>query len=293
MKEVKTLRCPAKLNLFLEIRGKRADEYHELGTLFAALDFGDTLRAEPWHGLEVTGCEAIPGPAEQNLIHKAARLLQTRYPGRAGAGLRFTLEKRIPLGAGLGGGSSDAASALRLANALWKMHLTSAELLDCAAALGSDVPFFLFEPFALAEGRGEILRRAPAPFPFYIVVATPACHVDTAWAYGRFQGRGFGQRWPDFQSAYAAQALSPSFYSKLHNDFEAIVMEHYPEIATVRQALNRHGPEKTLLTGSGASLFALFREEPAAQACLAAVQPQCRFAVLTRFIAPRDFFATD
>lgn len=286
-----TLPCPAKLNLFLEVRGKRADGFHELGTVFQALEAGDALGAEPAETLELAGAEGVTQNPGDNLILRAAKALQARYPSRApeNEGLRFTLEKRLPMGAGLGGGSSDAATALRLANAAWNLGLSDAELRSVGAELGSDVAFFLGAPTAFGEGRGEVLSPAPTPPPFHVVVATPPCHVDTAAAYralGAALNGSYGGRWPDFRARFARDARDPELYRDLHNDFEAPVMALFPEIRAVRDRLKDFGPVKAMMTGSGASVFGLFERETDAKEALAAVAPTCRFAVLTRFATP-------
>lgn len=284
-----SLPCPAKINLFLEIRGRRADGFHELGTLFQALETGDTLSAEPCEGLEIAGAEGVTAEPGDNLVLRAARLLRDHYPERVppNAGIRFTLEKRLPMGAGLGGGSSDAAAALRLANDLWNAGATPAELRALAAELGSDVAFFLSTPTAFAEGRGEELTPAPSPYPFHVVVATPRCHVDTVGAYrlaAAALGGRYGTRWANFRGRFEREAQNPELYRDLFNDFETPVLAQFPEIRRIKDRLQEFSPEKALLTGSGASVFALFREENEAKAALAAIEPMCRFAVLTRFI---------
>jgi 4-diphosphocytidyl-2-C-methyl-D-erythritol kinase len=289
-----SLPCPAKINLFLEIRGKRADGFHELGTLFQAVEACDTLSAQPWDTIALHGAESVTDNQEDNLVIKAARLLKARYEPRIpkNAGIHFTLDKRLPSGAGLGGGSSDAAAALRLTNTLWDLNLTADELIALGAELGSDVPFFLSSPTAYGEGRGEILEPAPAPFPFHVVIATPHCHVETAKAYrelARYRdevlGGVFGDAWSSFRRDWAVQAQTPGFYTRLHNDFEAPVMAEFSEIRDVRDTLQTHGPVKTMLSGSGASMFALFLNENDADSALATVQTACRFAVKTRFSA--------
>lgn len=288
-----TLPCPAKINLFLEIRGRRDDGFHELGTLFQALETGDTLAAEPWDVITLSGGEDVTATPEDNLVVRAARLLKSRHPDRvsATAGLRLTLDKRLPSGAGLGGGSSDAATALLLANTIWNAGLTPDQLRVLGAELGSDVPFFLAAPTAYGEGRGEALVPAPAPYPFHVVVATPACRVETPWAYRELtawreqrQGGRFGTRWPGFREEYARRCGDPEFFRDLHNDFEEPVEASFPVIRSVRETLEAHGPVKTLLSGSGASVFALFREETAARAARESVADRCRFSVTTRFV---------
>jgi 4-diphosphocytidyl-2-C-methyl-D-erythritol kinase len=287
-----SLPCPAKINLFLEIRGQRADGFHELGTLFQAVDACDTLSAEPWDTISLSGAEHVTDNPEDNLIIKAARLVKARYADKVSpqSGIRCTLDKRLPSGAGLGGGSSDAATALRLTNTVWNLHLSTDELITLGAALGSDVPFFLSSSTAYGEGRGEILEPAPAPFPFHVVIATPACHVETAKAYrdlARYRhsvlGGAYGNNWGGFRRDWAVQAQTPEIYSRLHNDFQAPVMAEFPEIQAVFETLNQFGPVKTMLSGSGASVFALFFHENEAQTALTAVKSQCRFAVKTRF----------
>jgi 4-diphosphocytidyl-2-C-methyl-D-erythritol kinase len=287
-----SLPCPAKINLFLEVRGKRPDGFHELGTLFQAVETGDTLTAEPWDTVTLAGADNVTANPEDNLVVRAARLLMTRHPERipARAGIRYTLEKRLPSGAGLGGGSSDAASALRLADSIWNLGLTTQALKALGAELGSDVPFFLGVPTAYGEGRGEVLTPAPHPHPFHVLIATPHCHVETPWAYRelsawreRTQAGRFGTRWESFRRDYEVNAQSPDFFKTLHNDFEEPVGNHFPEIRSVRDALERHSPLKTMLSGSGASVFALFEGGEAAQAALPEVAPLCRFAVATRF----------
>ncbi|HEX2612783.1 MAG TPA: 4-(cytidine 5'-diphospho)-2-C-methyl-D-erythritol kinase [Fibrobacteria bacterium] len=284
-----SLSCPAKINLFLEVRGKRADGFHEIGTLFQAVEAGDTLAAEPWDSLVLAGAEGVTENPDDNLVLKAARLLRDSFPDRVAtnAGIRFALEKRVPAGAGLGGGSSDAAAALRLANAVWKAGLGDDALRALAAELGSDVPFFLSSATAFGESRGEALTPAPAPHPFHVVIATPRCHVNTGWAYGelsRLRGGRFGAAWLAFKARYAANPRDPSLYASLHNDFEEPVMGEYSEIRDLRDALRAHAPVAAMLSGSGASVFALFTDEAAAEAAKRAVAPMCRYAIRTRFL---------
>lgn len=284
-----SLPCPAKINLFLEVRGKRADGFHEIGTLFQAVEAGDALRAEPWDSLALAGAEGLTENPDDNLVLKAARLLRAWHGASLpkDAGLRFTLEKRVPAGAGLGGGSSDAAAALRLANALWKLGLSDEALRALGAELGSDVPFFLSTSTAFGEGRGEVLSPAPAPLPFHVVIATPRCHVDTGWAYhelSRLRGGKFGDAWPAFKARYAANPADLPVYRDLRNDFEEPVLGHHPEVRDVRDSLQSFGPVTAMLSGSGASVFALFADEAVAEAAKAAVEPACRWAVRTRFL---------
>ena len=182
-----TVPCFAKINLFLEIRDKRPDGYHNLGTLFQTVDCGDRLSAEPAETLCLDGAEGITATPDDNLVIKAAKLLRASFPDRVKAdqGMRFSLAKILPTGAGLGGGSSNCAAALQLCNRIWGMGLSEADLLPVAARLGADVPFFLYGGCYFGEGKGEILSPAPDPYPFHVVIGTPECRVETGWAYGQ------------------------------------------------------------------------------------------------------------
>lgn len=279
-----SLSCYGKINLFLEVQDKRPDGYHDLGTLFQTIDCADTLSAEPWDSIALACPEGITADPEHNLVMKAARLLKDSYSDRidAKAGIRFTLDKVLPMGAGLGGGSSNAAAALLLASRLWKLGLTPEELVPLAARLGADVPFFLLGDTHFGEGKGEKLSPAPEPFPFHIVVGTPRCHVDTAWAYGHLDPDR-KRRWAKFKALWVTFFEDPDFYRILHNDFEAPISRHFPPIKELSETMARHAPVKTLLSGSGASVFALFTDKGKAEECLEAIRGTCRFSVLTEF----------
>lgn len=279
-----SLQCFGKINLFLEVQDRRPDGYHDIGTLFQAVACADTLHAEPWDSLALACPEGITADPEQNLVLKAARLLKDSFPDRvdARAGIRFTLEKNLPMGAGLGGGSSDAAAALVLAGRLWKLGLGPEELLPLAARLGADVPFFLYGDTYFGEGKGEKLTAAPSPYPFHVVIGTPRCHVDTAWAYGHLE-KERKRNWTRFKALYVTFFEDADFYRILHNDFEAPISRHFPPIRELSEAMGRHAPVKTMLSGSGASVFSLFKEKAEAEECLKEIRGQCRFSVLTEF----------
>src|SRR5438045_1991606 len=170
--------APAKLNLFLHVVGRRPDGYHELESLMVLLDFGDTLTLQLRDGGQVRRLNAVSGvPPEEDLCVRAARLLQDETGTRCGVDI--TLDKRIPLGSGLGGGSSDAASVLLALNRLWKLRLSRSRLLAVALRLGADVPFFVFGQAAFARGVGEYLLAATLP-RLDTVVVIPPVHVPTA-----------------------------------------------------------------------------------------------------------------
>jgi 4-diphosphocytidyl-2-C-methyl-D-erythritol kinase len=269
----------------LEIQDRRPDGYHNLGTIFHTVDCGDRLEAEAAEGLTLAGADGITASPDDNLVIKAAKLLREAFPERvkADAGMRFTLAKILPTGAGLGGGSSDAAAALRLCNQIWDMRLSESELLPVAARLGADVPFFLFGGCYFATGKGEILSPAPSPYPFHIVIGTPHCRVETGWAYGQLDPAR-KREWARFKALYFTYCEDWEFYQVLRNDFDAPMRKHFPEIGRLADRMQDFAPVKTLLSGSGASVFSLFRERGAAEKCLAEIQGQCRFARLAEFV---------
>jgi 4-diphosphocytidyl-2-C-methyl-D-erythritol kinase len=280
-----TVPCFGKINLFLEIGAKRPDGYHELGTLFQTVDCGDRLSAEPAEGLTLAGAEGITEKPEDNLVLKAARRLREAFPDRVepGAGMRFSLAKLLPTAAGLGGGSSNAAAALHLCNRIWQMGLTDKELLPVAAKLGADVPFFLFGGTYFGEGIGEVLQPAPDPYPFHVVIGTPRCRVETGWAYQQLDP-GRKREWARFKALYLTYCEDWEFYQVLRNDFDAPIRRHFPEIEALAGKMASFGPVKTLLSGSGASVFGLFREREKAEECLGAIRGECRFSCVAGFV---------
>ena len=280
-----TVPCFGKINLFLEIRDRRPDGYHNLGTLFHTVDCGDRLSAEPADTLTLVGGEGITATPDDNLVLKAAKLLRGAYPERVkhDAGMRFSLAKILPTGAGLGGGSSNAAAALHLCNRLWKMELTEKELLPVAARLGADVPFFLYGGCYFGEGIGEVLKPAPDPYPFHVVIGTPQCRVETGWAYGQLDPQR-KQEWARFKALYVTYFEDWEFYQVLRNDFDAPMRKHFPQIDALAGKMAEFGPVKTLLSGSGASVFSLFRERTKAEECLGTIQAECRFSTLAEFV---------
>ncbi len=255
------LSAHAKVNLLLRVLAREADGYHNLETLFCKISLADTLRAERIEGgsvaLEVTGADT--GPAEQNLAVRAAQLV-LEATGRK-FGVRLTLTKRIPVRAGLGGGSSDGAAALLAVNQLAGEAVPRHELLQFAAKLGSDVPFFVSGgELALAWGRGERMLRLPPLPPAPAVLLIPKVGVSTAEAY----------RWVDAahhdtgrRGAIALDHDSLSSWGNIGrlagNDFESAVFGHHPEIRQGFEALARTHPLVCRMSGSGSALFAVYR----------------------------------
>lgn len=233
-----TLLSPAKLNLFLHITGRRPDGYHTLQTLFQLLDWGDTLSFTPNNSGQIQLSGAIPGVAAQdNLIVRAARCLTTDIPGA-----HIHVKKRIPMGGGLGGGSSNAATTLVALNHLWGCNHNRAALAAMGAELGADVPVFIAGNTAWAEGIGEILTPVELPEHWYLVVA-PACQVATAQIFSHDQ----------LTRNSPAIKMAAFFQGGSRNDCQDLVRRLYPEVDKALNFLGKFGEAR--LTGTGSCVF--------------------------------------
>ncbi len=262
-----SVRAPAKINLFLRVLGRRSDGFHELETLFQAVDLCDDVsvrRVVDGVTLEVLGADL--GPPEENLAHRAAQALLAATDARVGFHVR--LRKRIPAGAGLGGGSSDAAAVLRAANALLADPVGPDALSALGAALGSDVPFFLgSSALARGTGRGERLE-ALRPLPEApVVLVLPPLHVATGAAYAALaEARSGGGDPPCFADVWGAPASWGEVAAAARNDFEAVVPAAHPGISRALGALRASGASPALLSGSGSACFGIFADRAAAEA---------------------------
>jgi 4-diphosphocytidyl-2C-methyl-D-erythritol kinase len=272
------LDAPAKVNLYLRVLDREPTGYHGIETLFQALELSDRVRVTRVPGreieLEVVGLEA--GPPEDNLVRRAAAAFLDAAD--LTPGLRIRLDKRIPAGAGLGGGSSDAAATLRCLDLLMPGAVSPERLSGIAEALGSDVPFFLCgSPLAVGEGRGERLRPLP-PLPAVpVVVALPAVHVSTREAYAeldRQRARGVPVAGAEVGPPITA-APDWNMVQRMHeNDFEGVILPSHPTIMRAREALLRTGPLFALLSGSGGAVFAIYRDADDARAALERLEPE-------------------
>ncbi|KAA1173333.1 4-(cytidine 5'-diphospho)-2-C-methyl-D-erythritol kinase [Marinobacter salinexigens] len=251
-----TLPAPAKLNLFLHIVGRRPDGYHELQTLFQFLDYGDDLTFTLTHdkpGVRLK--ESIPGvPDEDNLIVRAARAVLDRASGSI-PGVTIEIEKRLPMGGGLGGGSSNAATTLLALNHLWKVGLGTDELADIGLELGADVPVFVRGHAAFGEGVGEQLTPVNPPEDWFVVLK-PDCEINTGKI---FSEEGLTRDTPRITIAPAFEGDA----SRYRNDCEDVVRRLYPEVNQSLEWLAQFGPAR--LTGTGACIFGRFPTESAAR----------------------------
>ncbi|WP_127959336.1 4-(cytidine 5'-diphospho)-2-C-methyl-D-erythritol kinase [Serratia microhaemolytica] len=247
---------PAKLNLFLYITGRRADGYHLLQTLFQFLDYGDTLSFRLRSDQKIQLLTPLADlPEEQNLIVRAARLLQQSCTTAAARGVDIWLDKRIPMGGGLGGGSSNAATVLIALNQLWRCGLTDQQLATLGLTLGADVPIFVYGHAAFAEGVGEKLQPANPAEKWYLVahpgitIATPVIFAD-----------------PELKRDSPVRSLSCLLASDYRNDCEPIARKRFREVEQLLSWLLQYAPSR--LTGTGACVFAEFDSESAARQVL-------------------------
>lgn len=258
------VRAPAKVNLALRVTAREESGYHQLETVFCALELADEIEVRPAGDalrLEVEGAEL--GPAEDNLVHRAA-VAYFRATGRP-ARAELRLRKRIPAGAGLGGGSSDAASTLLALNALDGGPLDAAVLLDIGARLGSDVAFFLCgSPLALAWGRGERLLPLPALPPAPVLIAIPDFGIATPDAYRQLaehRTRNGGRRRGGACLTLDDLGAWPAVARLAGNDFEAPTYARYAELGAWRDVMRDAGARIALLAGSGAAVFGVFDDD--------------------------------
>ncbi len=254
--------APAKLNLFLHVVGRRADGYHLLQTMFRFVDYGDTLHFTPRDDGQVRLLNPLPGvPEESDLTVRAARLLQQEVSCTRGVDIR--LEKRLPMGGGLGGGSSDAATVLLALNHLWQLGLSRERLQALGLTLGADVPVFLFGRTAFAEGVGEALQAVSAAPAWYLVLQPPVA-VPTVDIF----------RAPELKRDTPAMAAAEWRPGLGGNDLEPVACARFPEVARHLAWLQRFG--RARMSGSGACVFAEFPDQAEAEAALALLLPDMR-----------------
>lgn len=268
------LPAPAKLNLFLHITGRRTDGYHLLQTLFQILDTGDELHfSANQSDIIALSCNDKSLEGSDNLIYRAAMALKPL--AAENAGVDIFLDKKLPMGGGLGGGSSDAATTLHALNKLWQLNLSVTELAAIGLKLGADVPLFVEGYTAFAQGVGEQLQAVELPEAVYLVV-TPACHVSTAevFTHPDLIRNTAVIKTADVLNSVGHPAWLWHSSDNWHNDCQPLVERLYPVVAITLQWLVEYAPSR--MTGTGASLFAEFPDEISARRALANLPANCR-----------------
>jgi 4-diphosphocytidyl-2-C-methyl-D-erythritol kinase len=256
------LKARAKINLGLWVLDRLPTGFHEILTVFHRISLHDTIRIEEADTLEVVCPGGPEGP--ENLVYRAVRELE-KFVGRE-LPVKIGVEKRIPMGRGMGGGSSDAAATLLALDRLYELELSKSELIEVGAGLGSDIPFFILDcPAALGKGKGEVLEPVESTLEAEVRVVDPGFPVDTAWAYeqidamGEFSSRDRAERGVE-ELIRALKAGDLDLVSNLlHNDFEELMFSFRPKTKKIKKDLARMGCTGTLLSGSGSAFFGLGR----------------------------------
>jgi 4-diphosphocytidyl-2-C-methyl-D-erythritol kinase len=259
MTDLLLLESPAKVNLRLEILKKRRDGYHELMTILQKISLHDILHfsLKKEKGISITTGHPDLSVGKTNLAYRAAQSILKRSDYKGGVSIQ--IEKRIPLGAGLGGGSSNAATTMRALNQLLKLNLSTKRLMEMGLEIGADVPFFFLKGAAVGSGIGERLRRIQLP-PLWYVLVYPNFEVSTRWAYQNFVLTNHRIRF----NLHKLQRTPEGISRILFNHLEEVVSRKYPQIAIMKKVLFSAGALSALMTGSGPAVFGLFPQEKSA-----------------------------
>lgn len=261
------IKAPAKLNIGLNITGKRPDGYHNIETIYYPLSLFDNILFEKSKSDSFSCSNTALEQEGNNLIIKAKEVLEQEF--RTKFPLKIVLEKNIPIGAGMGGGSSDAAAALHSINILCNLNLSKEQLNNFALRLGSDVPFFLDPRPSFASGRGEVLSVLDFTIDFPILIVNPGIHISTKWAYQNITPKNPVEHLNDIIQHEVD-------FSKLQNiiinDFEEVVFKEYPVIAQIKKEMYSGGALFSLMTGSGSTVFGIFDNEDNAKSAEAYLQ---------------------
>lgn len=283
------VKAPAKINLTLDVLSKRPDGYHEVEMIMTTVDLADRVGLEPRTDQEIiihSTSNFVPDD-QRNLAYQAAKLMKDTYGIEEGVSI--TIDKQIPIAAGLAGGSSDAAATLKGLNELWKLHLSLDQIAELGAQIGSDVPYCVYGGTAIARGRGEKIDHIGAPPNCWVVLAKPTIGVSTAAVYG---GLNIDQiKHPNTQAMM--DAISTGDYaamcSNLGNVLEAVTMELHPEVASIKEQMKRFGADAVLMSGSGPTVFGLVSNEVRTTRIVNGLRGFCDEVYAVRMLGEREF----
>jgi len=270
-----TLPSPSKINLFLRILEKREDGYHDIETLLQMVDLCDqlTFRVPTHPRIEIRSTGRPIPLGQENLVHRAVELV--RKETGAGHGIEIEIQKNIPVSAGLGGGSGNAAVTLRALNGLWNLGLSKDQLNCLGSMLGADVPFFLNGPTAIGRGVGDRLESVSPPEPFPVVLVKPEIDVSTAWAYGATK-IGLTTEKPEFtipSFGFTGFRRGVMGFDPV-NDLEPAVQERYPVVSKIKTRLKELGADPVRMSGSGPTVFGIFSDEGKAQSAYRTIRQE-------------------
>lgn len=283
-----SVKAPAKINLTLDVLHKRDDGYHEVEMVMTTIDLADRIELSLLTESKIKiECSASFVPADaRNLAYQAAKLIQDRYGVKQGVSI--TIDKQIPVAAGLAGGSSNAAATIKGLNQLWKLGLTMDEMASLGTELGSDVAFCVYGGTALATGRGEIISHLPTPPPFWVILAKPPLGVSTANIYGKLNVADITEH-PNTERMI--RGISERNFSEitasLGNVLELVTLKEHPEVLHIKEQMRRFGADGVLMSGSGPTVFAITQKESRVQRIYNALKGFCRHVYVVRCIGER------
>lgn len=281
------VKAPAKINLSLDVLFKREDGYHELEMVMTTIDLADRLEIEPYesdHIIVQSQSRYVPDD-ERNLAYKAANLVKQTF--NISKGVKISIEKNIPVAAGLAGGSSDAAAVLRGLNRLWNLNLTLDELAKLGAEIGSDVSFCVYGGTALAKGRGEIITPLPPPPQCWVVLAKPSIGVSTADIFGNLCLEEVDH--PNTKEMI--DAIYEQDYVRmcknLNNVLESVTLKKYPEVKQIKEDMLRFGADGVVMSGSGPTVFGLAKHDSRMQRLYNGLRGYCKHVYAVRLLGRR------
>lgn len=282
------VKAPAKINLTLDVLYKRPDHYHEVEMIMTTVDLADRIGLEPRADglIKIASTDNFVPDDQRNFAYQAAELLKNTYG--ISEGVTITIEKEIPIAAGLAGGSSDAAATLRGLNELWELNLTLDELAVLGAKIGSDVSFCVYGGTALATGRGEIIEELPAPPTSWVVLAKPKIGVSTADVYGGLKIEGL--KHPNTKQMITA--IENNDYDlmceSVGNVLETVTFKLHPEVVMLKEQMHRFGADAVLMSGSGPTVFGLVESEARVSRIYNGLRGFCEEVYVVRMLGERN-----
>ena len=285
------VKAPAKINLTLDVLHKRPDGFHEVEMIMTTVDLADRIGLESREDgiIKIISADRYVPDDQRNLAYQAAKLLKDTY--NVQAGVSIVLEKRIPVAAGLAGGSSDAAATLKGLNRLWNLQLTADQLAEHGAKIGSDVSFCVYGGTALATGRGEKIQELPSPPNCWIILAKPSIGVSTADVYGGLKVNEIIH--PD--TSEMIRAIKEKDYelmcATMGNALESVTLKLYPEVSTIKEQMMKFGADAVLMSGSGPTVFGLVQHESRVNRIYNGLRGFCDEVYAVRLIGERDTLA--
>lgn len=284
------VKAPAKINLTLDVLHKRPDNYHEVEMIMTTVDLADRIGLMGTaSGIHIRSDDRFVPNDSRNLAYQAAELIKNTFGIKTG--VIISLEKQIPVAAGLAGGSSDAAATLKGLNRLWQLNLSMDELAELGAKIGSDVSFCVYGGTALATGRGEIIEALPAPPHCWVILAKPTIGVSTAEVYGAFNPETADH--PDTQAMI--EALQAGDYEamcdNLGNALESVTLGMHPEVQQIKDHMKKFGADAVLMSGSGPTVFGLVQQEARISRIYNGLRGFCSEVYAVRMIGEREILA--